>query len=173
MASVHLHLRVLVKPDITVNTLVDSCEIAFRQAGISIRVASNVTLELSEADLVKFTAVKIHRSCSGSSITTEQSELFALAPGINQRDVVILFVQDTDKAANGCAQHPPGRPGAIVTSICTKWTLAHELGHLLGLVHVAERSRLMFNGGTLGITANPPTLAPPEITQILASDLVR
>jgi hypothetical protein len=173
MPSVNLHLRVLVEPDVTVTTLLDSCQKVFDQADLKITVASRSTLSLSSSDLTKFTAVKVHGSCAGNAVTTEQQALFNLAPSINNKDVVIFMVQDTDKAMDGCAQHPANRPGALVTSICSKWTLAHELGHLLGLKHVDDRKRLMFNRGTLGITANPPVLAEDEIKAILASELVR
>lgn len=172
MGSVNLRLRVLVQPDVTVKTLLDCCKKVFDQAKISINVRSD-PLELSDADLVKFTAVKVHSCCAGNSVTAEQSALYALASDVAAKDIVVFLVQDTDKALDGCAQHPKGRPGALVTSICSKWTLAHELGHVLGLPHVNEKTRLMFNGGTLGIKADPPVLTKEEVELMLKSDLVR
>lgn len=173
MGSVNLHLRTIVLPDVTVDTLIDSCKKVFDQAKIAINLQSDDPLKLSPDDLVKFTAVKVHNCCAGNLVTAEQSALYALASGIDAKDVVVFLVQDTDKAMDGCAQHPKGRPGALVTSICSKWTLAHELGHLFGLEHVNERSRLMFNRGTLGITSDPPVLTREEVDLVLKSDLVR
>jgi hypothetical protein len=173
MPKIRLHLRILVPPSVAVTTLVSSCKKVFKQANVSIVVKSKIVLDkLSSSDQVKFTAVKVFNNCKSASVTTEQEALFALAPGIDPTDIVIFLVHSTDRAVDGCAQHPAGRPGAIVTALCTKWTMAHEIGHLLGLPHVSQSSRLMFANGTIGISANPPVLVQSEINQILGSSLV-
>ena len=172
MPEIRLHLRIIVEPTITTQTLVDACRSVFAQAGVSINVRSKRILNLSAADQLKFMPVKVRNSCKGAGLTSEQTDLFGLAASVDSRHVVVLLVHSTDKAMEGCAQHPAGRPGAIVTSIAAKWTMAHELGHLLGLVHVTAKSRLMYNGGTIGITANPPVLNSSEISQINQSNLL-
>lgn len=172
MQSIRLHLRILVPPEETVKTLIDSCQSVFSPAGVKVDVRSEKLLNLSLADQIKFAPVKVFNSCQGTAASTEQKDLFALATNIDARDVVVFLVHSTDKALDGCAQHPAGRPGATVAALCGKWTLAHELGHLLCLAHVNEKSRLMFNGGTIGITANPPVLIQSEIDTIHESNLL-
>jgi hypothetical protein len=170
--ALRLHLRILEKPAVTVSTLVASCRSVFAQAGVTIDVASeDEILDLSQADQIKFTAVKVARSCSGTSVTSEQRDLFALASGLDARDIAVFMVDSTDRAVDGCAQHPSSRPGALVTRFCSKWTLAHELGHLLGLPHVpGPKTRLMFNAGAV---AGLPVLVESEIATILRSRLLR
>ena len=63
-------------------------------------------------------------------------------------DVVAYFVRSTQPPFNGCGAHPAGRPGAAVASGCSAWTLAHEIGHVLGLSHVNDNNRLMTGNGT-------------------------
>ncbi|MDG6105588.1 hypothetical protein Daura_13425 [Dactylosporangium aurantiacum] len=37
--------------------------------------------------------------------------------------------------ARGTANHPAGRPGLVIKYRSGKWTMAHEIGHVLGLTH--------------------------------------
>ncbi len=171
-ARLRLHLRVLVEPDVTIRALIDSCDQAYRPAGLSVDVRSQTTLRLSDREIQLFNTLNVGNGCMGSRVTAEQDQLFALARGIDEREVVIFFVQETFRAVSGCAQHPEHQPGAIVVSACSEWTLAHELGHLLMLTHVDDSRRLMFNRGTVGISRRPPELAADEITTILESPLL-
>jgi len=108
--------------------------------------------------------------CRSSELTDEQLALFdhrVALPIIH-----VYFVRSTDPPYNGCAAHPPSRPGVIVTSEASIWTLAHELGHMMGLRHAGNETRLMTGDGTSNITKNPPDLVPDEIRAIMASPFV-
>ena len=86
---------------------------------------------------------------------------------------MLYFVRSTLPPYNGCAAHPDGRPGAIIASYATEWTLAHEVGHVLGLYHVASARRLMTGLGTGNIEDPPPDLLPQEIDTMMASTYVQ
>jgi len=117
----------------------------------------------------------------GDPTTAEQNQLFGNRGGAAADDVVIYFVRDTNPALNGCANHPQGQSGAVVAApIASRWTLAHETGHVLGLSHIAgekddtgacvtpDFTRLMTGCSTDNITGTP-TLSANEITTMQAS----
>jgi hypothetical protein len=98
--------------------------------------------------------------------------------------VVVFFIRSTTGAAgatNGCAAHPAGIPGAVVTQIASRWTLAHELGHVFGLPHVPGENcsapgyqpvRLMTGCGTSRIVSPPPDITQSEANTVKSSALI-
>ncbi|RVG20637.1 HEAT repeat domain-containing protein [Sinorhizobium meliloti] len=106
-------------------------------------------------------------ACEGSETTLEQKELFSHRNGVEDGHVVAYFVRSTrKKKLNGCATHPRGKPGAIITKSASPWTLAHEFGHVLDIHHKGSSNRLMYGGGTDRITDPPPDLVASEIAII-------
>jgi hypothetical protein len=103
--------------------------------------------------------------------TAEQNQLFANRNFVGANEVVIYFVRSTVPPFNGCAAFPAGSPGAVVAQGATRWTLGHEVGHVLGLVHVNNNDRLMTGNGTGNITNPPPDLVASEVTTMRASNL--
>jgi hypothetical protein len=167
MPRLRLHLKVLVEPTITVETAVTSARSVFAQAGIDVQVVSKTAVQLPDVE-----SIRITDSCQPPGpLTEDQLNLFDHARGIGSNDIAIFFVQSTIRATNGCSQHPASVAGAVISEACSRWTMAHEIGHLLNLTHAAGRNRLMFKS-TNRITANPPHLDQSEIGIILRSDLV-
>ena len=61
----------------------------------------------------------------------------------------------------------------MIASYASEWTLAHEIGHVLGLFHVNDNHRLMTGLGTANIVDPPPDLVVSEIAAMAASGLLR
>jgi len=115
-------------------------------------------------DVPTFHVVEIG-ACQGTP-TDEQKKLAAnYRFGANANEVIIYNVIGTNPTQNGCATFPTGSPAAVVTLLASPWTMAHELGHLLGLEHVADSTRVMFGtatDGTWNITDPPPEFSAEE-----------
>jgi hypothetical protein len=167
MPRLRLHLKVLKDPTITTDTAVAAAKSVFALAGVEVDVASTTRLTLPKLENVHVT-----RSCQPPGpLSDDQRELFDQASGIGPTEIAIFFVQSTIPATNGCAQHPTSLAAVVVTEACTRWTMAHEIGHLLGLSHAATSSQLMFKS-TSRIKGDPPGLDASEITAILKNNLV-
>lgn len=93
--------------------------------------------------------------CRAGEVTTDQQALFQHRDGAQQGDIVIYIVRAVIPPMNGCAASPADLPGAIVASRASRFTLAHEVGHVLGLAHVGDGRNLMTNRGTATIKGEP------------------
>ena len=132
-------------------------------AGIRVELASTENLNFPALNDVDVGA------CTLGVTTAEQNQLFGNRNNAGANDVVVYFVRSTVPPFNGCAAHPAGRPSAVVAQGATQWTLAHEVGHVLGLRHVNDNNRLMTGNGTGNITNPPPDLDGTEVSTMLAS----
>lgn len=153
-------------PTVAIPQMVQSMQQVYDTVGIFVDVASQQNLSLP--DLVDTDI----GGCVRGRTTPEQDQLFSNRDNADSDDLVIYFVRATpDNPVNGCAAHPNGRPGAIVTMGATRWTLAHEVGHVLGLNHLSPETcppagaapiRLMTGCGTGTIVQLPPDLIAAE-----------
>jgi hypothetical protein len=177
--GVRLHLKILDTPTIPIDDMVRNMREVYRSVNIAVEVASTENLNLpllTDLDV---------GNCQGT-VTAEQTTLFSNRNNAGANDIVIYFCRSVGNAANanafnGCANHPTGQPGAAVASYASPWTLAHEVGHVLGLDHVddpappdpaapaAQLDSLMTGRGTAMITNPPPDLSASEVTTMLAS----
>jgi Metallo-peptidase family M12B Reprolysin-like len=180
--GVRLHLKVLDASTIPIDDMVRNMREVYRSVGIAVEVASTENLNLpllTDLDV---------GSCDGGVVTTEQTTLFGNRNNAGANDVVVYICRSVGNASsatafNGCANFPAGSPGAAVASYASGWTLAHEVGHVLGLNHVddpappdpaapaAQLDRLMTGRGTNNITNPPPDLDQSERSTMLASAL--
>jgi hypothetical protein len=160
---VFVHSKVLVAPTISVDTMFASMREVYAAAGFVVEESSRETLSLPDLEDVDV------GECRRGNTTGEQNTLFGNRNNVGANDVVIYFVRSTVPAFNGCAAHPANRPGAVVVRGATRWTMAHEIGHVLGLNHVDDNNRLMTGNGTGNITNPPPDVVASEISTMAGS----
>ena len=111
-------------------------------------------------------------TCIMGQTTSDQVKLFANRNNAGPNDIVAYLVRATIPPFNGCAAFPAGEPGAIVASGATRWTLGHEVGHVLGLQHVNDNTNLMTGNGTANIVGTP-VLTTAQATTMHASQYSR
>jgi hypothetical protein len=162
---VRLHIKTLTAPNIGIDQMIESMRRVYNAAGIQVDIASRETLTLPALNDVDV------GTCVSGSTTAEQNQLFANRNNVGANDLPVYFVRSTVPPFNGCAAHAPGVPACVVAQGATTWTLAHEVGHVLGLPHVNNNDRLMTGNGTSNITNPPPDLLSTEITTMLGSNL--
>ncbi|PWW24422.1 hypothetical protein JD79_03601 [Geodermatophilus normandii] len=164
--TVRLHVKTLTAPTrFTIDQMVAAMRDVYEPQGFRIVRAGDETLNLPALDVVDV------GGCTRGNTTAEQRTLFSNRNGVGANEVVAYFVQATDPPTNGCAAHPAGQPGAVVASGASRWTLGHEIGHVLGLNHVNDNDRLMTGNGTDNITNPPPDLVAAEVTTMRNSPI--
>jgi len=163
--TVRVHVKVLTNPTISIERMFVAMQQVYESIGIRVHRVSTETLNLPTLNDVDV------GGCTMGSATTEQTQLFANRNNAWGSDVVVYFVRSTVPVYNGCAAYPTGRPGAVVAQIASIWTMAHEIGHVLGLSHVNDNNRLMTGNGTANITNPPPDLISTEVNTMWASPL--
>ena len=170
-ACIRLHVKVLAAPGIPIANMIANANQVFVTERLRVVLASTENLNLPLLNVLQVGVCQV---------TPQVAQLFANRNGVERGDIVVYFVQATINAFNGCAAFPPGRPGAVVAQIASPWTLAHEIGHVLGLGHVDDPGppanprnfdRLMTGGGTANITNPPPDLVAAEGATMRASFL--
>jgi hypothetical protein len=170
LKCIKLHLKVLTDPGVNVGTSLIAMRQVYDTAFMGVCVASRESLR----DIPDFSLLDVVDvgACTPSRLTAEQLQLFDHKNNVAFHDISVYFVLATNPTLNGCAAHPRNRDGAVVASIASRWTMAHEIGHVLGLRHVGDNARLMFGGGT-GLIVGIPTLVQDEIRRMHDSNLVR
>lgn len=162
---VGMHVKILTTPNVTINNMLANMQEVYAVAGIRVDCLSTENLNIPSLNDVDV------GGCTMGSVTAEQVSLFGNRNFVGANQVVVYFVRSTVPAYNGCAAFPSGRPGAVVAQGASRWTLGHEIGHVLGLPHVSNSDRLMTGGGTSNITNPPPDLIGSEVTTMIGSAL--
>lgn len=166
MQTVNLHVKVLTNPtSFTVAQMVTTMRNIYLDAGVNVVLRSTENLNAASPALVALNDVDTG-TCTGGNASAEQQALSNFRANAGATDVVAYMCRTVtyDKGTlNGCASFPAGRPMVVVASYASIYTLAHEVGHVLGLNHVNDSNRLMTGGGTANITNPPPDLIAAEI----------
>jgi hypothetical protein len=179
--TVRVHARLLESPSrATVDEMLYHATMVYAAHDIELIEASREVYATPGTDLDRFQTLFVGHGAQDEP-TAELTELHEtlraggreLGVETTPTDIVVAFVQTLVPAARGCANHPLEKPGAVLSaSMAGQWTLAHELGHLLGLEDGADPDNLMFPS-TDAIAALPPQLTDEDVATILASPLAR
>jgi len=119
-------------------------------------------------------------NCILGQPTQDHNTLFPNRNGAGANDIVIYIVQTLIGGSGnfvGCATFPSGQPGCVIVQTNARWLAAHEVGHVLGLLHVCQppatpcvagnSDSLMFPN--TGWTNLPPDISAGEFTTMLNS----
>ena len=176
-----VHFKSLLPIDATIRSYVDTQFVEMQRlfAPLRIDVRRGTTEDLSgDDDLDPLLALDVGPCLLGQP-TDEHEDLFANRNNAAGNDLVV-YVVDTLVGGSGnllgCATHPDGQPGAaIVDNVSARWLTTHEVGHVLGLRHVAgpvaSTDDLMWR--TVAWTNVPPNVSSGEASTMRGSNLTR
>ena len=173
-ARIRLHIKIFTEPCIPISIMIENMRCLYGLIGFLVQIASTERLK-NLPNLDGNDAIDVG-DCTAGTVTLEQQQLFGNRNGVRANEIVAYFVRATSPLnLNGCAVFPAGRPGVVITSTASEWTLAHEVGHVLGVNHPDDPQvginraflldRLMTAGGTANIL-DVPRFLPCEIKTI-------
>jgi hypothetical protein len=181
-ACIRVHFKTLVARTTAINTFMDTQFDAMLAlfAGSGIACYRGTTEDLSgNTALANLVDLDVG-GCFLGQPTAEHNTLFANRNNAAANDLVIYVVRSLVNGANptnflGCATHPNNRPGAAMVRANAAWLLAHEVGHVLGLRHVATTPAtntdfLMFPN--VGWTNTPPDISGTESSTMRQSGFI-
>ncbi len=169
--AVRIHTKVLEEPEVVrIEAMLHNARELLRQHQIDLVEVSRETFAGTDAPIARFNTMAV----SDGVPTDDQSALFGFRGEAETDDLVIYFVRTLVPAQAGCTTHPPDRPGAIVAvSLASNWTLAHQLGHLLGLEHINAIDNLMTERSTSTIEAPVAELTAEQADRAMHSPFVK
>jgi hypothetical protein len=108
-------------------------------------------------------------------MTQQQDALFSYGSrqGVGLSDILCYWVEHVISDGSplaGCASHPNSQPACVISALGSPWTLAHEVGHVLGLTHVVGNTMLM-STPTASIVMSPPSISDTDVVKIKRSKL--
>jgi len=182
---VRVHFKSLQAPTVPVSTMLLSMRAVYATADIGVIVGSQEALSGPNFTLLVDLDVG---PCQRGTTSAEQNQLFQNRNNAGANDIVVYFtrsvLQNNTTTLNGCASFPAGRPGVAVAQVASRWTMAHEVGHALGLNHFPRGTcqpadcppqapapiRLMTCCGT-ALIAGTATVTQGEIDTMRDSDI--
>lgn len=166
MPILKVHTKCLIEPYIPRSVfLAETHKLFSSLAGIDVLPVSHQILSLDRL-------LDIDVGTCSEEPAPQICELFDQRDGVPPTETVVYWVRSLVPPMEGCSTHPRGVPGVVVGQLGSLWSLAHELGHLLGLAHVSDDDRLMTENGAENITNAPPDLSQDEVAIMRASPLL-
>ena len=156
--TVRIHIRFAQRPPQSIDKLAQLAKDVFAtRARINVTVASIDELPSS------FRYVQLNKCQGRTSLSPQQSALLNMREGFAPNDIGVYLagtLSDSIGLLRGCATEQLG--GIILNATgMSHWTMAHEIGHILGLHHVPSDRNLMYRNTDSIVMAS----STPELTQ--------
>jgi hypothetical protein len=161
-----LHIRVIYPPKISGEILYGWLSQVFQNAGVQVRLGSTEQLNRPE-----FYDVDPGSCPLDGSVTPQLAALHSQRGGMLPLETAVYFVRSVSQY-NACSSHAPNVPACVISNEVWPWTMAHELGHVLGLRHTDDSHNLMYAYGVQNITNPPPILTDEQREAIRRSPYV-
>lgn len=173
--SVHLHFRSISLTDVSFQAQFKGAVDVYAQYDIGIKFMSGRSEWLSDEERKKFK--RVDTSCVATA--DEWSALQNLLNDVPGFDILVVFVGQLWDAAEkpgdemflGCGAYRPGSPACAVAANASKYDMAHEVGHVLGLGHESTSGNLMHP--TQAVYPKLPVLTQKQLETITKSQLCR
>ena len=166
-AELGTQIRILIKvvtvPNVAIATMLANMRNLYATAGIRVSEDPRETLTIiPAAGGPAQTAFTVGPCALTQSLTPDQVLLFANRNNAGPDDIVLYLVTTVTSTVgplSGCATST-GLPGAIIAQGASQWTMAHEVGHVLGLAHIG--------GENTGCpAATPVCCSTPDFTRLM------
>ena len=181
-ATVKVHTKALQPPKLTsLDDMLFNATALFAEHDIEVIEGSREVIATAESDLDRFQTI-FTGDGSADELTTDVAELHGALRADSAdsgtepdpMDIVVAVVEHLVPAALGCYTHPVEQPGVVLSAeLAGPWTLAHELGHVLGLDDDADPASLMFAASNPAADDPPPTLSDADAATIKTSPLAQ
>jgi hypothetical protein len=177
-ARIKLHVKVLSPPVRTsVDEMLGRAVEFFAANGLEMVELSRETIDTPGTDLDRFQILFVGTDPKEATAdvrdlhtTLRQPRDFGVTPAATE--LIVAFVDSMVPAHRGSAVHPLQQPGIIVSAAhATEWTLAHEIGRVIGLVTSIAPGDLTYRS-TEAIVEEPPLLSEDNLNAMLESSLV-
>lgn len=173
--TINLHFRSISLTSVSFDAQFTGATKVFGQYNIDLRMKSGKSAWLSETDRKKFK--RVDTSCLGDK--DEWSALQKLLNDVPPLEICVFFVGklwDSDETPGnemflGCGAHRPGSPACVVAANGSKYDMAHEVGHVLGLGHDSTSGNLMHP--TQAVYSKLPVLTQTQLETVRKSRLCR
>jgi len=152
----NLHIKILTPPSPppdgnTIANMMAAMNETFSRANVTVNLVTTDEMDLTRDEFEFFNSLFVGECNVAPSDETVMNDLGAL---------------------DGCSTHPQGIPMAVIRSSCALYTLAHEIGHLLGLDHSPDQlTHRLMNPAPANIDA-PAKLIKSEIKKMRQSGLL-
>lgn len=171
---VGLHFRSIALTQVSFDRILSSAQAVYAQYGIRIDMMNGESLALNPGDQARLE--QVDQQCNWVLSTGEFNELHSRGSHAPSTDVLVYFIRSFNPQLNGCGGHAPGRPACTVAETGTRWTVAHEVGHVLlgqtfSPVHVHDTRNLM--NVTTSTIPSMPTLTEKQLRQMRGSVVCR
>lgn len=174
-----IHVKVLTAPTrFQVNEMVDAVISVYGSVGIDVQLGSTEVLNVRDDRLAFLNTVQTG-ACLMSGTPAEEIVALSAFRDMAAEDEIVIYicrsVRSVDGPLKGCGGvWPKKKPMAVISKSAPLYTMAHEIGHVIGLRHAGnDDTRLMTSNGAEVFNRPPaPEFSRREIEAIRSSDLI-